>query len=508
MLLALRNEKGTIATCFSEYAVAGAILAELSLERRISFDATGKRLVDLEDPGPMGDPLIDECLEKLAAAKRRASLQTWVPRLAGIKDLKHKVARQLCDRGILRAEENKVLFVFTRKDYPEVNPVPEKRIVDRVRAARCKHTGNMLGNRIRHFARNRDETAAFGIVVELAGEKRARVRVPRRAQDFRDRPCLHNHAAVHHAHVVAQLRDEAQVVGDEDDRAREAAAQVALGRASAERDRAFERAAQLDLGPLSVVRGAALSVFERHDSGGQVAFCKEQIGLHQSRSDYERTGGEILEEAVQCLQRAVGIFRPHAQPCGVETREDRHARRAIFGPLFEHRLGGMRLLRVDLVETLERGVEIPAGGIAADEFLDGRVGGVGAVEPQRGLGRAERRAEKHALGEPLRRALEFVEKGERFREAALQQEQPAFETEMAAYLGTRRACGVASGTRLGRARENAPWAHVPTLVTSSRASARGARGTISSSSWASERPPCRWMQAGCILRAWGPRRGW
>jgi hypothetical protein len=95
MLLALSNEKGTIATCFSEYAVAGAILAELSLEQRISFDATGKRLVDLADPSPMSDPVIDECLQKLAAGKRRASLQTWVSRLVRIKDLKHRVARRL-----------------------------------------------------------------------------------------------------------------------------------------------------------------------------------------------------------------------------------------------------------------------------------------------------------------------------------------------------------------------------------------------------------------------------
>jgi Golgi phosphoprotein 3 len=135
LLLALSNEKGTTATCFSEYAVAGAILAELSLERRISFDATGKRLVDLEDATPFGDPLIDECLQMLAAGKRRASLQIWVSRLARIKDLRHKVARRLCEQGILRACEGKVLFVFTRKVYPELDPVPEKRIVDRVRAA-------------------------------------------------------------------------------------------------------------------------------------------------------------------------------------------------------------------------------------------------------------------------------------------------------------------------------------------------------------------------------------
>ena len=31
MLLALRNQKGTVATSFSEHAVAGAVLAELNL---------------------------------------------------------------------------------------------------------------------------------------------------------------------------------------------------------------------------------------------------------------------------------------------------------------------------------------------------------------------------------------------------------------------------------------------------------------------------------------------
>ena len=134
-LLALRNEKGTISTCYSEYAIAGAILAELSLGRRISIDNTRKRLVTLDDARPSGDPIIDEALRKMATAKRRGSLQTWVSRLAGAKNLKHNVARQLCHRRILRLDEDKILFLFTRKTYPEINPVPEKEIVDRVRTA-------------------------------------------------------------------------------------------------------------------------------------------------------------------------------------------------------------------------------------------------------------------------------------------------------------------------------------------------------------------------------------
>jgi len=135
MLLALRDEEGTIATGYSEYVVAGAILAELLLDRRISVEDTRKQLVDMQSTNPTGDPIIDECLERIAAGKRRASLQTWVSRLTGIKNLRHKVARQLCDRGILRADEDKVLFIFTRQVYPEINPLPEKKIVDRLRTA-------------------------------------------------------------------------------------------------------------------------------------------------------------------------------------------------------------------------------------------------------------------------------------------------------------------------------------------------------------------------------------
>lgn len=135
MLLALRNEKGTTSTSFAEHLVAGAVLAELLLDRRISVEDTKKKLLALHDTTPTSDPVIDECLARMEAGKRRATLQTWLSRLAGIKDLRHKVARQLCHRGILRADEDRVLFLFTRRVYPELDPVPEREIVERLRAA-------------------------------------------------------------------------------------------------------------------------------------------------------------------------------------------------------------------------------------------------------------------------------------------------------------------------------------------------------------------------------------
>jgi hypothetical protein len=145
LLLALRDEEGTIASgTLYQYAIGAALLAELLLSKRIEVEQSGKRkLVNLVSPSPLGEPLIDQCLEKVISAKRRAVLQTWVSRFAGVKNLKHRVARQLCRRGILRADEDKVLLIFTRKIYPEVNPEPEKELIERLRYAIFTDAGDV-----------------------------------------------------------------------------------------------------------------------------------------------------------------------------------------------------------------------------------------------------------------------------------------------------------------------------------------------------------------------------
>jgi len=137
MLLALRDEEGTIASgTMYQYAIGAAVLAELLLNKRIAVgEPRKKKLVDLMSPKPLGEPLIDQCFERISNAKRRASLQSWVSRFAGVKNLKHRVALQLCERGILRATEDKILLIFTRKIYPEVNPEPERKLIERLRQA-------------------------------------------------------------------------------------------------------------------------------------------------------------------------------------------------------------------------------------------------------------------------------------------------------------------------------------------------------------------------------------
>jgi hypothetical protein len=135
MLLALHEDAGTVVTSESiEYPLAAALLAELVLQKRLELTGKDKKDLRVRNVTSLGDPVLDEALQKIRKRKKPESLGSWVERLAGLKNLKNRTAQQLCKRGILRADEDKVLLLFTRKIYPEIDPGPERRLVERLRA--------------------------------------------------------------------------------------------------------------------------------------------------------------------------------------------------------------------------------------------------------------------------------------------------------------------------------------------------------------------------------------
>lgn len=135
LLLALNDEKGTIHPGASYHqALAGAIVAELMLSKRIQVEENKRKKIIVIDPTPIGDQLLDECLAKIQGAKRLSPIMTWIGRFSSIKQLKHRVAWGLVLKGILKAEEDCILF-FKRTLYPEVNPEPEQKLIGRLREA-------------------------------------------------------------------------------------------------------------------------------------------------------------------------------------------------------------------------------------------------------------------------------------------------------------------------------------------------------------------------------------
>ena len=137
LLLLLKDKEGTVFSgIFYQQALAGAMIADLLLSRHIDITKIRRsRLLNLINSNLTGDDLLDECISKIKNAKRPATIQTWISRFASLKSLKNRAAISLVRKGILHMEEDKVLFIFRRKIYPEMDHEPEREIIGNLRQA-------------------------------------------------------------------------------------------------------------------------------------------------------------------------------------------------------------------------------------------------------------------------------------------------------------------------------------------------------------------------------------
>lgn len=94
------------------YGLAGALLVELALAERV--DVVGKKVTVL-DSTPVGRPLVDQALARIAGDKPRKPAH-WIEKLS--KKLTDQVLDGLVAGGVLRREEDRVLLLFPRTRFP------------------------------------------------------------------------------------------------------------------------------------------------------------------------------------------------------------------------------------------------------------------------------------------------------------------------------------------------------------------------------------------------------
>lgn len=137
LLLALHDEHGTSGLAVPTGTAMGAgIIGELLLRDRVAAEKTRfSTVLVVRSRQQTGEQVIDEALERIRSAKRRASVATWVARIGNARGLLHTVARRLCTKGVLRADEKQVMLLFRRRAYPQVDPRPERELLERLRAA-------------------------------------------------------------------------------------------------------------------------------------------------------------------------------------------------------------------------------------------------------------------------------------------------------------------------------------------------------------------------------------
>ena len=111
-------------------AFAGAVLMDLALENRIDTDL--KRLV-LIDPTPLGDDILDPVLARIAQATETHDAHHWVEHIADyVEEIREGALAGLVERGILRREEDRFLWVFKSRRYPIVDGEAEREVKLRI----------------------------------------------------------------------------------------------------------------------------------------------------------------------------------------------------------------------------------------------------------------------------------------------------------------------------------------------------------------------------------------
>lgn len=133
VLLLLDDESGKLANFRDwslRYAMAGGVLMELALEHRVDSDLDSLMLVD---ETPTGDEMLDKVLAEIVAADEQHEVRYWVDRLSGHGDEFREVALdRLVEKGVLKRQEELLMWVFKSRTYPQVDAEPEREVKLRI----------------------------------------------------------------------------------------------------------------------------------------------------------------------------------------------------------------------------------------------------------------------------------------------------------------------------------------------------------------------------------------
>ena len=121
ILLVLDDAKGSFTGTLYQYGLAGALLSELLLQGVIKVSLDDEKITTVAIAKTTGDEILDEVVKLISDSKKPKSLQHWVYTVACLPRLCQRVADQLCELEILEYNESKVLWMFTRKRYPEID---------------------------------------------------------------------------------------------------------------------------------------------------------------------------------------------------------------------------------------------------------------------------------------------------------------------------------------------------------------------------------------------------
>jgi hypothetical protein len=125
VLLAVDEKTGRVRSTRefgTAYALVGAVFFDLALARKIDTDTEEIQIVDKL---PTGNATLDRVLSRMAARPDLRTVSEWIEEIFIQRDdLEGEALKSLMDRGVLRHEHSKLLWVIDVERFPMVDNKP------------------------------------------------------------------------------------------------------------------------------------------------------------------------------------------------------------------------------------------------------------------------------------------------------------------------------------------------------------------------------------------------
>ena len=136
VLLAVDEKTGELTSsreCWTEYALAAAVMFDLALAGKIDSDTEDITIVDRQ---PTGVAVLDDVMASMTAQPELTTVQQWIEALGRRRDdLEGEALRSLAARGILRHEKTKRLWIIDVERFPLVETGEQKFVKRRLERA-------------------------------------------------------------------------------------------------------------------------------------------------------------------------------------------------------------------------------------------------------------------------------------------------------------------------------------------------------------------------------------
>ena len=115
------------------YALVGAVFFDLALARKIDTDTEEIQILDTT---PTGNPVLDRFQAEMRSRPGVKTVRGWIEAMFQAKaDLEGQALALLIDRGILRHEKSKLLWIIDVERFPLVNNQPQEHVKVRLTRA-------------------------------------------------------------------------------------------------------------------------------------------------------------------------------------------------------------------------------------------------------------------------------------------------------------------------------------------------------------------------------------